>query len=225
MTRFETAALAATALLSIGGATAAQAQAQPAPVLFDDFLFDNLGQPGENLNDFIQWNVTGGSVDLVGGNVPGAPLAPPANPLGRYVDLGGSTGNPGQFQTKIAIPTTAASSYTLTFAYRSDTPGQFNAATVSAGGFSFDFGTASEAFTQFSRTFTFDPLISSAFVTFQGLETDTDNSGVGIDLVQFGPTLVAAGAVPEPSTWALMILGVGMTGAAMRRRAGRRAIA
>jgi len=27
-------------------------------------------------------------------------------------------------------------------------------------------------------------------------------------------------AVPEPATWALMILGFGMVGAALRRRAG-----
>lgn len=33
----------------------------------------------------------------------------------------------------------------------------------------------------------------------------------------------AIAAVPEPSTWAMMILGFGIVGAAMRRRAGQRA--
>lgn len=42
-----------------------------------------------------------------------------------------------------------------------------------------------------------------------------------------GTVLVAgvAGAIPEPSTWALMILGFGMAGATMRRRAVRIAYA
>ena len=55
---------------------------------FDFFLFDNGGQPQENFNLFFQWNVIGGSVDLVGGNVPGAVGGPPDEPGGRYVDLG-----------------------------------------------------------------------------------------------------------------------------------------
>ena len=39
----------------------------------------------------------------------------------------------------------------------------------------------------------------------------------GIDaIINFSPTLV--GAVPEPATWAMMILGFGVLGASMRRR-------
>ncbi|MGL6043058.1 MAG: PEPxxWA-CTERM sorting domain-containing protein, partial [Sandaracinobacteroides sp.] len=33
----------------------------------------------------------------------------------------------------------------------------------------------------------------------------------------------AAAVVPEPASWALMIAGFGLTGAMLRRRAGRRA--
>lgn len=46
-------------------------------------------------------------------------------------------------------------------------------------------------------------------------------SGTLVDLGngQYGyQAVLAAGAVPEPSTWALLILGFGLTGAAMRRR-------
>ena len=218
MTKVKWAALAATAMMAAGvGMAPARAQGQPAPLLFDDFLFDNLGQPGQNLNNFLQWDVVDGSVDLLGGNLPGAPFAPPANPQGRYVDLGGSTGNPGLFRTKLAYPVTSATSYTLNFDYRSDTPGQINAASVFVGDLRFDFSTSSEAFETFSRIFTFDPLLTSVFVAFQGFEGDADGSGVGIDRVMFGPTLIPA-AVPEPAAWGLMVAGVGAVGAALRRR-------
>lgn len=42
---------------------------------------------------------------------------------------------------------------------------------------------------------------------------DTDNT----EIADFGPT-IAAQAVPEPSTWALLILGFGAVGGAMRHR-------
>ena len=202
----------------------AQAQTgQPAPFLFDDFLLDNGGQPGENLNNFFQFDVTGGSVDLVGGNIPGAPLAPPANPLGRYVDLGGSTGNPGLFRTRLAIPVTSATSYTLNFDYRSDTAGQLNRASVLIGDQIFAFSSSTAEFTRFSRTFTFGPALSTVFVGFQGAEDDTDNSGVGIDRMEFGPTLIpGGGAVPEPATWAMLLVGFGAIGARLRRRPAER---
>ena len=43
------------------------------------------------------------------------------------------------------------------------------------------------------RTLTFDPALSTVFVGFQGAEDDADNSGVGIDRIQFGPTLIPGG--------------------------------
>lgn len=47
---------------------------------------------------------------------------------------------------------------------------------------------------------------------------DTNNT----EIADFGPT-IAAQAVPEPSTWALLILGFGAVGGAMRGRRRRRA--
>ena len=70
------------ALATLSAVPAAAQTAQPAPQLFDDFLFDNAGQPAENFNGFFQWQVIGGSVDLVGGNIPGK------TPTG-LVDFGG----------------------------------------------------------------------------------------------------------------------------------------
>jgi len=41
--------------------------------------------------------------------------------------------------------------------------------------------------------------------------------GTEVDHIQYGGTLVQGG-IPEPATWALMILGFGLAGAALRRR-------
>ncbi len=48
-------------------------------------------------------------------------------------------------------------------------------------------------------------------LTFQGLSNGYDNTAF-IDAISF------AAVVPEPSTWAMMLLGFGVVGAAMRRR-------
>jgi hypothetical protein len=45
-----------------------------------------------------------------------------------------------------------------------------------------------------------------------------DGFNVGIDNVDFTVSAIDTGAVPEPATWALMILGFGAAGAALRRR-------
>ena len=42
---------------------------------------------------------------------------------------------------------------------------------------------------------------------------------LGIDDLSFVATTAAAGAVPEPATWALMIAGFALAGVALRRRA------
>lgn len=45
-----------------------------------------------------------------------------------------------------------------------------------------------------------------------------NGNGVGNGLVTGSLTLVAAAMVPEPATWALLILGFGVVGAGLRRR-------
>jgi hypothetical protein len=64
---------------------------------------------------------------------------------------------------------------------------------------------------------------SGGLTTFSALSTNgdtTDTGGNGIDLVVYAgngiPTI--AGGVPEPTTWALMLLGFGGMGAMLRRR-------
>ena len=238
--------LIAAGTLACGAAAATPALAQLVPyapsgtgaVLFFDYFFaDNLGQPRNDLRSFIQWNVTEGSVDLVGGNVPGVLGAPPNNDAGRFVDLGGSTGNPGFFETRLAYDLLPGATYSLSFGYRSTLPGQSNTATASFGGRSFTVSSDSEAFELFERQFTVDTLLSSR-IAFQGLESDTDNSGLGIDGVLLRLVALPGGvtptdpglplpsaAVPEPSTWAMLFVGIGLIGSALRRRTRRTPLA
>lgn len=49
---------------------------------------------------------------------------------------------------------------------------------------------------------------------------NNDGGGIGFDNLKFDVRSVQ-GAVPEPSTWAMMILGLGFIGAGMRRRVQR----
>lgn len=154
---------------------------------FDFFIFDNAGIPQDDFDLFFQWEVTGGSVDLVGGVGPGVIGAPPNQPNGRFVDLGGSTGDPGRFETRLAQMVTPGT-FNLSFDYRS-TGGDPNSATASVGRFlTTTVASDQTTFRRFSGNFAVDA-IDMVRIAFQGLESDTDDSGIGIDGVLFGPVL------------------------------------
>jgi hypothetical protein len=72
-------------------------------------------------------------------------------------------------------------------------------------------------FTNFAGTaFTFNRVVSNFTVTdFEGSFLTVDNAY--LRTIAVNPGEVEA-SVPEPTTWAMMILGIGMIGAAMRRR-------
>ena len=200
------------------GLLAVSAAPASGQVFFDDFLFDNAGQPEEDFDDFFLWTVTDGTVDLVGGNVPGA-TTPDLG--GRYVDLDG--GNAGRFETAIdaQLSLLPGVAYDLSFLYNS-TSGA-NAADVfveSTSGsrlFTAEVFADSLDFREFSGRFTVDAA-TTASIVFQDRELGLDEFGIGVDRVMFAPA--APAAVPEPTTWAL--LGVTALGAAAyRRRTGR----
>lgn len=160
--------------------------AQPSIIqFFDFFIFDNAGVPQDNFRTFFQWNVTGGSVDLVGGVGPGVIGAPPNEPNGRFVDLGGSTADPGRFETRQSFVLLPGMTYNLTFNYRS-TAGDLNRATVTLGSLVFSVETASTTFLTFDQNFTVTTP-TTVTIAFQGDENDRDGSGIGIDGVLFGP--------------------------------------
>ncbi len=187
---------------------AAKAQSRvEVPILFDDFLADNGGIPKDNFRLFFEWNVSFGSVDLVGPpitDVTGDPI------FERFVDLGGSTRHPGRFSFRAPLPFVAGATYRLSFRYKS-TDGKPAAARVLLGSKNFDVSTSSTEFQEFSEEFSF-PRQTLARLMFQGVGRDTDNSGLGIDTVMvsqvfsFPNTNVSVfGGVGKPS------LGVGVS--------------
>lgn len=173
-------------------------------VFFDYFLFDNAGQPANGfgspalpLQQFLLWTVTDGTTDLVGGNAPGIDDLADG---GRYVDLGGSTNDPGRMQTRQSFPFSSAITYELFFEYRS-TDGLPASADVEVAGKRFTVNTSSTAFQNFSTTFTVDaPLTTPLLSTLAFQDLGNDNSGIGIDAVLLN-------IVPEPASLGLLAGG------------------
>lgn len=63
---------------------------------------------------------------------------------------------------------------------------------------------------------------TNAGVTFEGIAHSINFGGTagntGYDNVTFGSAVAGGGVVPEPYTWAMMLLGFGMLGTGMRYR-------
>ena len=64
-----------------------------------------------------------------------------------------------------------------------------------------------------SKSLTFTATGTSATIQFDTIGLNIEGYDVGIDKVS-----LLAGGAPEPATWAMMILGIGAVGFAMRRR-------
>jgi choice-of-anchor C domain-containing protein len=157
-------------------------------------------------SSFGPWTVTSGSVDLIGGYWQSPTVG------GGSVDVDGNS--PGAFDQAIA---TGSGSYTLTFdlSGNPDGPPQTKTLQVSVGGvtktFTYQTGANTHANMMYipeSLTFT-----ASGPTTLTFTSLDGNNS-------PYGPVVadVAIGAVPEPASWALMLLGLGAMGASLRAR-------
>ncbi|MDN3275918.1 PEPxxWA-CTERM sorting domain-containing protein [Frankia sp. RB7] len=183
---------------------------QASTVVFEDNFNTTTTQ---SLNQFVftNWTVTSGSVDVIGDGGPYAFL-PSGN--GNYVDLNGSTGQPGQLTTKMDF---AAGSYLVSFQLAGSQGGSGNVDPADhTTTIAFSLGGSSQSITLDPT----DPLSTYSFwfTTSGGKLSFTDLSGGNPNVGNLLDN-VSVSAVPEPSTWAMMILGfLGVGVLAYRRR-------
>jgi hypothetical protein len=182
----------------------AVSQSNAGVVFSDSFNTENGGVGALNYTGFANWNVTSGSVDLIGN---GFFDFYPGN--GLYVDMEGSTGQPGQITTK---QTFAAGTYFVTFDLGGNARGDVDKTTqIDLGPF---FGTltlpSGSPYQEYSTVTVNIP------VPWQLSFADLPNSGnqdIGNILDNVSVT-----AVPEPTTWAMIILGFAAVGFMAYRR-------
>lgn len=215
-------------------ALAAIAAPVSAGVLYsNDFDSENGGNTHLNYNGFNGLTVTDGTVDLVksgdyGITCPGG--------AGACVDLDGSTGDSG-LTSSGSYAFSAGQRIDLSFLFSGNQRGgandafqvRFNLDGIHTGTYGYQsssFGNATFALNANTLGFQLNNIASgfgptdftvwfiadnAGTATFSFLDLGNDNVGIVID------NLVLA-AVPEPSTWAMLILGFGVIGAAARRR-------
>jgi hypothetical protein len=185
----------AAALLMITGSLNAQAS-----VLFSDNFNTENGGVGElNYNNFANWNVTDGTVDIIGN---GYYDFYPGN--GLYVDLDGSTGQAGTMTSKTSFDLTPGT-YTLSYDLGGSQRGDINTVDINVGSLYSTSLTLDSSYplTQFNDTFTVTSP-TSANISFHNL--GGDNVGDILDNVQLTSD---TSTVPEPSTiWLFLFAGV-----------------
>ncbi|MCC5642360.1 PEP-CTERM sorting domain-containing protein [Nostoc sp. CHAB 5824] len=187
--------IAIIAFTAIGIATSASAKAATVVLLEDNFNTENSGNGVLNYNNFANWNVTNGTVDLIGN---GFFDFFPSN--GLYVDTDGSSALAGKLESKETFAFNVGDILNLTFKLAGDQRNNgFNSVAVSLGSLFNETITlpSTDNFTTFTRNIT----VTSATIgklAFDGV--GGDNVGLLLDDVKFTKTT----SVPEPTS----IIGV-----------------
>ena len=158
------------------------------------------------------WTVSSGSIDYIGSYWT-------AQDGARSIDLAGNS--PGAISQSFA--TTIGQAYRITYWIGRNPDGGANPRTgfIDVGGSQTQFlysGSGNRADMQWQQE-TFDFVATGAMTTLS-FAADPATAGQA-----FGPALdnVSIGGVPEPTAWALMIVGFGLVGGALRRGTPRRA--
>ena len=193
--------IAAAALLA-GAAGVASANAG---VVFSDNF--NSYAYALDWNPPANWTAPGpGTVDLIGEDTDQTQFDFfPGN--GGYVDLDGSNGLPGTLQT---IASFGPGNYTLSFDLGGNARGDLDKTTViTLGSFSQSI-TLSSGAPLALQSFSFHTTTGGQ-LSFADLAGGNQNIGNILDNVSLS-------AVPEPASWAMMLVGFGGLGVAMRSR-------
>lgn len=180
-------------------------------IFSDNFDTENGGVGALNYNGFANWNVSNGTVDLIGNGyfdfLPGN---------GLYVDLDGSSFNAGVLLNQQYL---APGDYTLSFDlagnHRNTAPEltTANIAIVIGGGTGANTSISlnqNDPFTTYTLDFTVSSLVDPSLIYLTFGAVGGDNIGMLLDNVVLSDRV----GVPEPSTVAILalgLLGVGFT--------------
>lgn len=228
-------------ILLAASALAMTVPAYSATVYSNDFNGENSGNSQLNYNSFNGLTVTDGTVDLVRSSDFGIHCV---GNTGSCVDLDGSSGDAGVLNSAGSFAFAAGDIVSLAFQISGNQRGgsadnwgaEFDLAAATAlldWGYTFNgstvhFGAHAPVdwanITQgvlapdapFADIVFFVRPDAAGSLTFKFWTDGNDNVGPILDNVSLD---VSAPAVPEPTTWALMIGGFALAGAAMRRRA------
>jgi len=171
-------------LQGVTGLTLASTAFAPTTVLLsDDFDTQNGGSGAGNFSSLTQWNITDGSIDLVGN---GWADYLPGN--GLYLDLDGETNNASRLESKTSFNFSTGDLITLNFALGGSQRGNTETVTVSLGTlWNETFALpSSQPFTTISRTFSITAASSNNKLIFD--QEGGDNVGLFLDAVQLSRT-------------------------------------
>jgi len=179
------------------------------PVMADIFSDDfNSEGTGLNYNSFANWDVSDGTVDVIGTGTSWAWFAATHD---LYVDMDGSSGDAGKMTTKTSF-SLAPGTYTLSFDLAGNQrgyPDDTVIVQVDMGGlFSNSYSlSSSDTFRTITETFTVGSATSAA-LSFEGV--GSDNVGMLLDNVHL---------TPVPGAVLLGMLGLSVVGVKLRKRA------